>query len=509
MQLHKNDPSAKYDALALHASERARARSLLDLLTEANADIRSGVDPQLLEQEIQLKQQINAKESQRLKLAEARQTQPQALALQAEIDSLLTRYKDIQTQIRLKSPRYANLTQPQPLKLQEIQALLDDNTLLLEYFLGEKHSYLWAVTKNSMISYELPKGAELETLAKDFYKQLTNRIASKDKFSKAANSLSQVLLQPVVEQLNQKRLLVVSDGALQYIPFAALTLDKPGNNQQQVSLVSAHEIVNLPSASTLAVLPNEQIGRKQATKTVAIIADPVFNTNDERVKKTGEQINRVENTKTSADIVKDHALARAGELGINLERLPYTREEVEKIMALVSPKEREQALDFQASLAKATNSNLADYKIVHFATHGILNSARPELSGVVLSLVDEQGNPQNGFLRLNDIYNLNLPAELVVLSACQTGLGQEVKGEGLVGLTRGFMYAGAKQVVVSLWSIDDEATSELMERFYRAMLHEKRSPAAALKQAQLEMQQIPQWKAPYYWAAFTIQGDWR
>jgi CHAT domain-containing protein len=168
-----------------------------------------------------------------------------------------------------------------------------------------------------------------------------------------------------------------------------------------------------------------------------------------------------------------------------------------------------QAFDFAANRAIATNPELQNYRIVHFATHGILNSTQPELSGVVLSLVDEKGMPKNGFLRLHDIFNLNLPAELVVLSACETGLGEEVRGEGLVGLTRGFMYAGSPRVVVSLWSVSDRATSELMTKFYQKMLQGGLKPAAALRAAQLELWQQKQWQAPFYWAAFTLQGEWR
>ncbi len=147
--------------------------------------------------------------------------------------------------------------------------------------------------------------------------------------------------------------------------------------------------------------------------------------------------------------------------------------------------------------------------MVHFATHGILNSQHPELSGVVLSLFDETGKPQNGFLRLHDIFNLKLPAELVVLSACETGLGEDIKGEGLIGLTRGFMYAGSPRVVVSLWSVDDQATSELMKKFYSFMLQDGLKPAAALRAAQVEMWRNPSYQSPYFWAAFTLQGEWK
>ncbi|HEY9613925.1 CHAT domain-containing protein, partial [Allocoleopsis sp.] len=199
----------------------------------------------------------------------------------------------------------------------------------------------------------------------------------------------------------------------------------------------------------------------------------------------------------------------ARESGITFNRLPFTRKEAERILTLVPSAQEMQALDFAASRALATSSVLSQYQIVHFATHGILNSKNPELSGVVLSLVDEKGTPENGFLTLHDIFNLNLPSELVVLSACETGLGQEVKGEGLIGLTRGFMYAGAPRVLVSLWSVNDEATSELMSRFYKKMLQEKLQPATALRAAQIEMLQNSQWKDPFYWAAFTLQGEWR
>jgi CHAT domain-containing protein len=152
---------------------------------------------------------------------------------------------------------------------------------------------------------------------------------------------------------------------------------------------------------------------------------------------------------------------------------------------------------------------LGQYRIVHFATHGLINSEHPELSGLVLSLIDENGKPQDGFLRMSEIFNLEMPADLVVLSACQTALGKEVKGEGLVGLTRGFMHAGAQRVVASLWQVDDLATAELMKHFYRGMLKENLRPAAALRVAQIELSKSPRWSSPYYWAGFVIQGEWR
>jgi CHAT domain-containing protein len=507
MQLHKTNPTSGYDAQALFASERGKARSLLEILTEAHADIKQGVDPKLLEQERTIKEQLSDKEQLSVQILSGEHTSAQALAIQQEIEKLVSQYQEIQAQIRVKSPRYAALTQPQPLTLQEIQStLLDDHTLLLEYSLGKERSYLWAVTKTSITSYELPKGADIEAAAKRFRDALTvpTQRNFPAKVASAATELGNMLLSSVAGQLGNKRLVIVSDGALQYVPFAAMRV--PGKSGD--SLVVEHEIINLPSASTLAVLRRELTGRKPAPKTVAVLADPVFTRDDERLNGV-RQAGLLLTGQRAANSIPAELERAASDSDVTFSRLPGTRQEAEQILALVPASEEKQAFDFTANRTIATSPDLAQYRIVHFATHGILNSVNPELSGVVLSLVDEHGAPTNGFLRLHDIYNLNLPAELVVLSACQTGLGQDVKGEGLVGLTRGFMYAGAARVVMSLWSVDDRATAELMQIFYKKMLREGLKPVAALRAAQVEMSQHPQWSSPYYWAAFTIQGEWK
>ncbi|MCA1817752.1 MAG: CHAT domain-containing protein, partial [Acidobacteria bacterium] len=194
---------------------------------------------------------------------------------------------------------------------------------------------------------------------------------------------------------------------------------------------------------------------------------------------------------------------------LHIPRLPGTRKEADQILALVPATSSKQSFDFAANRAAVTGTDLSQYRYVHIATHGFLDSQHPELSGIVLSMVDEKGDPQDGFLRLHDVFNLKLPAELVVLSACQTGLGKEVKGEGLVGLTRGFMYAGAPRVMVSLWSVSDEGTAELMTRFYKGMLRDGLRPAAALRAAQVSMYGDKRFALPYFWAAFTLQGEWQ
>ena len=528
MRLNREQKSNGTESLALQVSERARARGLLDMLTEARADIRQGVDTRLLEQERRLQQQISARAAWQMQLLAGKHTEKQVAAAATEINALTTQLQEVEGLIRATSPHYAALTQPQPLNLKDIQQkLLDEDTLLLEYSLGEEHSYLWVASHSSLKTFELPKRADIEKVARHLYSLLIapgpqarsadqNRglrvagAAANSQLQNAINNLSQIVVFPAAALLGTKRLLVVADGALQYVPFAALNArSNPGGDKP---LIVDHEVISLPSASALAVLRQELNGRKSASSTLAVIADPVFDATDERVKKSKAQAGTAAAAAQRGLSIKvQKAAAESGMMrtGLIIPRLPGTRQEAEKILALANTTQRKQAMDFAANKETATSEELGQYRFIHFATHGFLDSTNPELSGIVLSLVDEKGSPQNGFLRANEIYNLKLPADLVVLSACQTGLGKEIRGEGLVGLTRGFMYAGAARVVVSLWSVDDEATSELMARFYSRMMKDRVAAAPALRAAQIEMLMQPRWREPYFWAAFVLQGEWK
>lgn len=514
MRLHDERPSEGFDAAALQVSERGRARSLLELLREARAEIRQGVDPSLIEREKELRNAIAARAERQTRMLNGKYTEEQASGLAQEIDALTTEYEQLQARIRETSPRFTALTQPAPLSASEIQKqVLDPDTLLLEYALSEQKSFVWAVTRNSVKSFELPARDKIEQAARRYYELLTARgraipnetleqrqrrlDQAEAEYSTAAKALSQMLLGPVAAELQQQRLVIVGEGVLQYVPFAAL----PGADG--TPLIIRHEIVSLPSASVLAVLRNETANRKPATRNVAVLADPVFSPNDPRLAVAnnahGTPVTDAGDTQRSAS-----------ESGVaELSRLRFSRQEADEISRLAGEKRNLKALDFAASRSVAMSEQLSDYRIVHFATHGLINNHHPDLSGIVLSLVDQQGRPQNGFLRLYDVYNMKLDADLVVLSACQTALGKEIKGEGLVGLTRGFMYAGAPRVVASYWRIDDRATADMMKRFYTAMLRDGLRPAAALRAAQVSMSQDKRWQSPHYWAAFTIQGEWK
>ena len=524
MRLHREHPSARQDVAAFGASERARARSLLELLAEARADIRQGVDPVLLERERSTQQQLGVKSERLTRLLGGKHTEEQETTARKDVEAVLTDYQDIEAQIRTTSPRYAALTQPQPLSLKEIQQLLDKETLLLEYALGEERSYLWAVTPTSVTSFELPGRAEIEAAARRFYELVTTRKNTElDAQAEAAAALSRLLLRPVAHHLGRKRLLIVTDGALNYIPFAALPEPRVGAQRPVVSrktiseyqpLVVNHEIVSLPSASVLAVLRRELAGRLPLSNKIAVLADPVFRSDDPRLKADVSKIEKAPKESLarsgSSNDFKSDVERSAWESGVGtLPRLQHSREEAKAIVRQTPARQVMLALDFAANRETVISDQLEQYRIVHFATHSLFNNVHPELSGIVLSLVDEAGRPQNGFLRLHEVYNLKLPAELVVLSGCRTALGKDVKGEGIIGLTRGFMYAGAARVVVSLWLVDDEGTAELMKRFYQRMLGKGLRPAAALRAAQIAMWKDKWWEAPYYWGGFVLQGEWR
>ena len=496
-------PSENFASLALEVNERARARSLLDALNETRANITQGVRPDLLERERGLRERLGS-------YAE-RQTRANgevASDLQKEIARLTAEYQDVQAQIRKESPRYAELTQPEPLKLREIQEqILDRDTVLLEYALGEKRSHLWAVSKNTVDVYTLPARAEIETTVKSAYAHLSDGGRARDPrseagFRTATRQLSKQLLAPAAARFKGKRILIVADGVLQYLPFGSL----PDPNSTSKPLIAGSEVINLPSASTLVYLRRHSGARAKATKSIAIFADPVFSPTDERVASAAAKVSKPHIQESAAE-------RSAGEMGATrdggIQRLPFSRREAESIVAVVPGEQEFQALDFQASRENALAADVTNYRVIHFASHGLLHSRHPELSGIVLSLVNEKGEPINGFLRLNDIYNMNLNADLVVLSACQTALGKEVRGEGLIGLTRGFMYAGSPRVVASLWKVDDVATAELMKIFYQKMLKENMRPAAALREAKITLMKQKRWSSPYYWAAFELHGDWR
>lgn len=522
MRRHIERADGDLAAQALEVSDRAKARSLMDLLNEAGTTIREGVDASLLDRERSLRHLLNGKSDRQLALLSAKQTTA-ALELGREIDETIAGLQAVEADIRSRSPQYAALTQPQFLTAEDLRReVLADDTALIEFSLGREQSYVWVLTTTGLASAKLPTRTTIEQASRELYQALTarsqqlsgetaaawvERIRSADaQWTRLAAQVSQKILSPVAASLTKRRLLIVTDGALSYLPFGVLP---DPNASDSRPLIADHEIVTAPSASVLAILRRDRTRHQTPPSTVAILADPVFDVADSRVRRRMGVAQP-----GSGSRGEDTDLARAMEdvgfgSSLRLNRLLGSRDEASLIQSFAPRAGSVAALDFEANLTMATSPTLARHRIVHFATHTLINTRHPELSGIVLSLVDRAGNPQPGFLRLHDIFNLQLPVELVVLSACQTALGQELRGEGLVGLSRGFMYAGAPRVVASLWKVDDKATSVLMGHFYREMLRGKWTPAAALRRAQQQMKDDRDWSHPFHWAGFVIQGEWR
>jgi CHAT domain-containing protein/tetratricopeptide (TPR) repeat protein len=493
--LHRRRPDAGFDTLAFETVERGRARVLGESMRESLARASGFRDPALVGREVELREHVSYWSWQVWQLADRPATDV-SRAARARLERLLEEQDTVEADLRRSDPLYARVLQAETLPLSVIQReVLDDRTVLLEYTLGEERSYVWVVTAGGLRVVELPKRADIERHAQRFYKAVSldpvtivapgraEEVASERR--REAATLSRLLIGPIAAELVGRRVLVVADGALNNIPFAALSV--PGRS---APLVIGHDLIMLPSASTLALLRREFGTRPPAPKLLAVLADPVFDPADARVSRRGA--------------ARPPATAPPSR---RLSRLPFSRDEAESILALAPPNQRLRALDFDANRTLATSAALGEYRFVHFATHAVRDDRHPELSAVILSLVDRQGAPQDGFLRLQDVTALRLNADLVLLSACETAIGKQAGGEGLLSLARGFFFAGSRRVIATLWRVDDEAAARLLQLFYRALLNGA-TPAVALRAAQQNMRQQKRWADPFYWSGFVLQGEW-
>jgi len=473
-------------SLALQVSERARARTLVELLQEARINIKKGPDEKALDDK---QETLNAKYRDRTTLLSGKATTEQVARVTADINALALDIEDLQIKIRRENPAYADLAYGSALSASEIQELLDDETALVEFKLGDTNSFVWLVTRNSIRVFTLAARRDIESVAANYYKAVAGGSAVSGEVGQLEKRLDQMLFGQIAKLLGKKRIAVVADGVLNLVPFSALPT------------LSGHETVGLPSAGVLAELRRSSSKRQPSERTIAIFADPVFEPSDSRLATAKEATK--ERSPSLAKISRDF------KLGDQLPRLLASRAEARVIASLVPADQAAINLDFDASVDNAMAAEIGRFRIVHFATHGLLDTQRPESSSLAFSFFDKSGKPRDGLMRLKDIFDLELSSDLVVLSACQTALGKDVRGEGLIGLTRGFMFAGSSRVVASLWKVDDAATAEFMKRFYRSLLREKLTAAAAIKKAQNELKAIPRFRYPFYWAGFTLQGDWR
>jgi CHAT domain-containing protein len=550
-----------YATEALTITERGRARSLLDMLSETGGEITEGVPEELRQRKrknLQRQQEIAAMLT---GVSLGGDTKKDALEdAEKELNSLQSEYESIENRIGLASPRYAALTTPRTLKLEDIRGqVLDDRTTLLEYSLGRERSYLFAVTRSGLTVSRLPARAEVERQVTAFRRQvipsslrrsITDLVAASandptrglklsapppanpeavDAYAQAASALYKSVVEPAAPLFKQSRLLVVADGALNYVPFDALVSDAPPRGADFSTLpylLKTNETVFAPSASVVAAMRQQRAvaSDARAAGDMLVVADPVFDSSDSRARVAGQVASPRPDARAAQGLSFDSALAdlsdEEGAVTSNaparrgvLVRLAGTREEAEEIakLANASGRKADVWLDTDASEANVEDKDLSRYRVLHFATHGLLNAERPQFTGVVLSLVGNREGA-DGFLRTDEIFNLKLSSPLVMLSACETGLGREKRGEGVMGLTRAFMYAGAPTVGVTLWSVADKSTSELMTDFYRSYLGRDASAAtasSAMHEARLRMIAGKRYSAPFYWAPFVLVGDWK
>ena len=471
---------------AFRVSELSHARVLLDELAQSKIDLREGLDPALRAEQELLETRSSAQAD---VLAGLSATAGARLAQErAKLDRLYADQQDLEARIKEANPRYAMLVLPSPSTVPQVQhALLDDDTALVEYFVGDARSYGWILSAGSIQEFDLPRRADLENLVRRYYQAQTerNRLITSETVAMraeryrradqaaagAVETLRKLLLGKVPAS---RRLIVVPDGPLNLVPFALLQ-------------AGARPVVTLPSASLLVEMRKNPPAAEgaRAFLPALVIADPVFSGDDPRVH------------------------ARTKTKGSDLPRLEWSREEARGIASLAPAHQASERLGFAANTDVLRGAEPSSFAVIHIAAHAVVDMDHPELTGIALSALDEAGRPREAFLRLHDIYGLTLHSRLVVLSSCRTAMGPEVRGEGILGLSRGFLYSGAQAVVSTLWSVDDQATAVFMTRFYRELWSAGRPPAAALAVAQQWMMRQERWSSPYYWAAFTLTGDWR
>lgn len=503
MRLDERHPGAGWDRKAVAASESGRARQLVASLTAARSGPAPLVDPGLAGEREELYSAIQGLE---YALGDAGGASTVGgLVLVHRLRQLHAAAERLEARISEADPRLAVLAGP-PFDLDRFRAELDPGTAVLVLSLGERRSWLWKITRDGLTSHPLADSETLDRLASGAYQLLarSRERRAAGELTRALQALSDALLGPVTEVLEAERLVMVADGAMHYVPLAALPTPTGAPGPAGLLLDRA-EVVGLPSLAVLDQLRRLQRGRPVPPGLLAVVADPVTAASDDRLPPAAR---RPPGSRTPR--LPEGLAELAADLGVSeFARLPWAGREADAILALAPADRRWQVRSFEASREAILTAPLGRYRYLHFAVHVVPDESHPHLSGLVLSRFAPDGTPRGDLLRLADVFHLDLPVDLVVLSGCRSGRGKELRGEGIIGLTRGFMTAGAPRVVVSLWDVNDRATKELMVAFYEGLLTRGLPPGAALRAAQQAVRAEPAWRAPYFWAGFVLQGDWR
>jgi len=502
-------------ATALIVAEKARGWALLENLEGSKENSDSGNNAETKQEIDALRAEISSRSDKLTALLINDAKDPMIRDLDAEIAGLENKLARIEATEKAQKTSNSELQGLESFDLADFRTnTLDDDSLLLEFSLGRAESYLWVVGKSSVDVFVLPPREVIERRidrlrellvsrsitpgesTDDYQKRITE---AESTYASEARELSGELLGQAASMLSGKRLIVVADGRLQYFPLAALPMP---NSPSDDPILLTNEVVYEPSAAALKMILAETREEFKSQKDILVFSDPVFSKTDERLSGIGPARSVI----ISALLGGFRSITSLDEM----PRLPASEQEAESIADVVGSRNTVIRSGFAANRESVINGGIDQYKVLHFATHGMINQERPELSGILLSLYDEAGAPQSGgLIRLQDVYGLKLHTDLVVLSACDTALGKDLKGEGLMSLNNAFLGVGAKSVVASLWKVDDNATRQLMTDFYNGLAVRKQSAPVALRNAQLKMYKDPRFRSPFFWASFAAQGDYK
>jgi CHAT domain-containing protein/Tfp pilus assembly protein PilF len=476
IHLHETEPDKNYNLQAYNYMEQAKARAFLDSLELSKIDISAHVDFKLLSQEKELEKDITKVYTQ---LLDGKLSSEERSDLKERLNSLEYQLEALELEIRTENPAYAELIFPKAVTMGEAQKkLLNNKTAFFAYTIGKRNSFAFVVTKKELKIFKIPPKEDLQNMVAEYLKIITDK--SNQQFELGYKLFTQLVMPGINAKI--KNIIFVPGDILNFLPFETLITDKEMNRW----LIEDYTITYAPSISSL----HELIDRKKSNGSkrrmeLLALGDPYFGS--------------LETEENGEDILEGFFTTNT----FNLYRLEYSGIEIEKIGALFAENKKTIFQRESASEEQLKNHQLEDYKILHFATHSLIDDKKPGRSSIVLAL--DEDKREDGFLRMKEIYNLNLNSDLVTLSACQTALGQLIRGEGIEGINRAFFYAGASSVLMSLWAVNDQATYQLMERFY-THLRSSDSIMNALRKAKLEMIHSGTLSHPYYWAGFIISG---
>ena len=476
-RLHAADPTHGYDREAFRIAEQSRARAFLDGLAESKTRIARELSPEQRKRELQLTAAVSQ--------ANVRLMYKNSSANQAALKQAEQALSDWTLELRNTNPRYQSLRYPDPYSVEQVRKeLLRNGEALVEYFTGDANLFAWVVTKSSSNMVKLLTIPRMNRLVREYRGLLSHHPtgeAALTNYRDLSKRLHSALLAPLLSRTGgADRLVIVPDGILFYLPFETLL------SPRDRFVVEDYMVSYVPSASAAGSLRREV--RPGGSRRLELLAfgDPTF----ERTVNA-----------PAAELVRSAMESK----GWKFAPLPNTRTEVNGIAALYPARASVVHLGKNASENNLKDDDLSRYKRIHFATHAVLDEENPLRSGIVLSLPGAKG--EDGILQPREIMDLDIRANLVVLSACETALGKTVRGEGMVGLTRAFFYAGVPLLVVSQWKVSDIGTAELMKSFYRQMQQGK-DASRALRDAKIEMMHSggASYAHPYYWAPFILAG---